>query len=177
MYFQSKHEYFKTGHIQSLILFVTIFHGIIQKASGQEAELIAESLVKAGFENTRCIITDFKCFVSIENHTFRWDVKAVSKALDLIASSLEYSSEINLVILDNALPQILVRVESTDWRSFSLGYMDAKEISGKLILTCCTAEAAQKLSEAALSNRSAGKFDLVIYPQLYFREYLDHQVL
>jgi len=168
MNFQAKYEYFRTGRIQSLILLVTIFQGFFQRASGQAAEFIAASLAKAGFENNRCILTDDKCYVSIENHTFRWDIKAISKALEIISATVDTSLEINLLILDIKIPQILVRVKSADWRNYLLGLMDSNELSGKLILTCCTQEAASKLSGVDVSNSGAGKFDLLIYPQIFF---------
>jgi hypothetical protein len=168
MNFHAKHEYFRTGQIQSLILLATILQGFFQRASGQASELIAASLVKAGFENTRCIIADDKCYVSIENHTFRWDIKAIFNALEIISTTADTSLEINLLILDSKIPQILIRVESDDWRNYLLGLIDSNELSGKLILSCCTQEAASKLSGAEVSNPGSGKFDLIIYPQIFF---------
>jgi hypothetical protein len=175
MNFQAKNEYFRTRHIQSLILLATILQGSIQRASGQASELVATSLVKAGFENIRCIINDDKCYVSIENHTFRWDIKSIYKALEIISKTVDTSLEINLLILDNNIPQILVRVESDDWRSYLLGLMDSGELSGKLILTCSTQEVSTKLSEADVLNPGAGKFDLIIYPQIFFENTLTYK--
>jgi hypothetical protein len=161
-------DYIRTGQIHSLILLVTILNGLFQRASGQGAEDITTSLVKSGFENTRCILSGDKCYVSIENHTFRWDVRAISEALDIISSGLDTSVQINLLILYNAIPQILVRVEKSDWQDFAFGSINAEVLSEKLSVTSCTGEAYSKLKKTEVLNTSTRKFELVIHPQFYF---------
>ncbi len=144
----------------------------MQRASGQNSGKIVSDLVKSGFENTRYILDGDKCFVSIENHKYRWDIMAVSKALDIIASGLVESVEINLLVLENDIPQKLIIVRREDWKDFSLGNTDPRSFGEKINITHRTRIAAAKLNKAGVLNRSRNKFDLVIYPQFYFENTL-----
>lgn len=169
---RARNGFMKLSDIRKYLLIMTILQGIVQRGSGQVADKIISDLVKSGFENTRCIIEDDRCYVSIENHTFRWDVLAISGALDIIASGLNGSLEINLLILDNAMPQKLICVSRDEWRKFSTGSIDSSGISDRISVTFRTREVYSRLKHAEVFNRGSGKFDLVIYPQFYFENTL-----
>jgi len=99
---------------------LAMLQSMVHRIPGQTPEKITSDLVRSGFENIRCIVGDQKFCVSLENHTYRWDVLAISKALDLIASGLDEPLEINLLLLENEVPRKLVSVNLYDWKNFTL---------------------------------------------------------
>jgi hypothetical protein len=164
-----KHNYFKMPGIGRCILIMAVLQFIVNRVSGQTSGKIIEDLTGSGFEDTRCVITEENCYVSIENHTYRWDVMAISRALDIIASDIDGSLEINLLILDNDMPQKVICVNKTDWKDISTGLIDTGQSSDKISITYHTGKALNNLRKAEVFNRGTRrKFDLVIYPQFYF---------
>lgn len=161
--------------IRRYLLLLAMLQGVVNRIPGQTPEKIAADLVRSGFENIRCIIGDQKCYVSLENHTYRWDILAISKALDLIASGLSEPLEINLLLLENDIPRKLVSVGVNDWKNFTLGYTDPADSEGGISVTHRTDSIAKILKKTEVLNRSGNKFDLVIYPQFYFENTLKYK--
>ncbi len=163
----------KLTDIKRYIIMIVVLQGAAQKAPGQTPAKIIEDLTGSGFENVRCLIRDDKCYVSIENQTFRWDIPAISTALDIIASDLAGSPEINMLVLENDIPQKLISTMSNDWRNFSTGMDHNGQLKNKISITNKTGDVTSLLKKAEVFNRAAGrKFELVIYPQLYFENTL-----
>jgi hypothetical protein len=169
---REKHAFIKLPGITRYLLILAMLQGIFQRISSQTADKIIDDLDQSGFENLRCIITEDTCYVSIENYTYRWDVMAISQALDIIASDLDGAFEINLLLLDNTVPQKLINVSTSDWKDFSSEIMDAERFTDKISIAYRTGGASAKLRGAEVINPGIRKFDLVIYPQLYFENTL-----
>jgi hypothetical protein len=134
-------KYISTGVTQTLLkhpgirgylLMLAMLQGVVHRIPGQTPEKITADLVRSGFENVRCIIGDEKCYLSLENNIYRWDIMAIYKALDIIASDLDKSVEINLLVLENGVPQKLISVNMNDWKNFTLGYMDPVEFKERI---------------------------------------------
>lgn len=161
--------------LRGYLLMLAMLQGVVHRIPGQTPEKITADLVRSGFENIRCIVGDQKCCVSLENHTYRWDILAISKALDIVASGLDKPLEINLLLLENDVPRKMVSVSVNDWKNFTLGYTDPADSEGRITVTHRTDSVAQILKKIKALNRSRNKFDLVIYPQFYFENTLKYK--
>jgi len=177
-------KYISTGVTQTLLkhpgirgylLMLAMLQGVVHRIPGQTPEKITADLVRSGFENVRCIIGDEKCYLSLENNIYRWDIMAIYKALDIIASDLDKSVEINLLVLENGVPQKLISVNMNDWKNFTLGYMDPVEFKERISVSHKTSGISGILKKVKALNRSVNKFDLVIYPQFYFENTLTYK--
>lgn len=161
--------------IRGYLLMLAMLQGVVHRTPGQSPEKITSDLVIAGFENIRCFVGGETCFISMENHTYRWDIMAISKALDIIASDLDRSMEINLLILENDVARKLVSVNLNDWKNFTLGQADTGDFEGMIRVIHKTDSTAKLLKKIKALNRSVNKFDLVIYPQFYFENTLKYK--
>lgn len=154
--------------IKYFLIFAVLFQAMSDKTAAQGPDKITEKLVKSGFENVRCLIIGNKCYASIENHTYRWDIKAISDALDIIAENISGPVEINLIILENGVPKKLVKAGSSVRQGFATGNPGSGFSIDSVSVSHKTTEVLSQLKNTSLTNSSAGKTDLVIYPQLYF---------
>lgn len=170
-----KQTLLKHPGIRGYLLMLAMLQGVAHRIPGQTPEKITADLVRSGFENIRCIVVNQKYCISLENHTYRWDILAISKALDIIASGLDEPLEINLLLLENDVPRKLVSVNLNDWKNFTLGYTAPADIEGRISVTHRTDSIARILKKTEAVNRSRNKFDLVIYPQFYFENTLEYK--
>lgn len=138
-------------------------------ASAEQMPALTEKLREAGFENIRTWIQQDVCYVSIENKRYRSDARALGEALNTIIETLHDSLTINLVLLDKGQPQLLVSVNSEIWRAFSMDQISKTELSEQLSVTRAFDEAWAKIRPIKADNRSAGKTDLVIYPDFAYQ--------
>ena len=158
----------RLGRKYNYILLIFILNGNFLKVVCQPLNKIRKALNESGFENTRAVITEGNCFVSIENHTYRWDVMAFAKGLELLSVNTEYSVNISLVVLENGIPQELIIVNRTDWKQFALGLIQEQGFAGKIQVSNKTESVWKLIRKSKLNKPSTFKFDFVIYPQLFF---------
>lgn len=164
----SGHNLTEAAGIKSGLVLWALFLMVTVKLSGQTCNRIMEELTRAGFENVKCVLREDQCYVSLENNTYRWDAMAVSEALDLIGSEINGQAEINLIILDNGIPQKLVRADYHGMAESDTGMIDPLTFTGRISVSHKTGDAFSELKDLDYANPSVGKIDIRIYPQFYF---------
>lgn len=147
----------------SLILFCLLpLKGICQTG-----EATVDALVKMGFENVGWTEdTEERVFV-IQNSAYRLEGVGIGKAVDLIQKmGLPENKPCRLIVLDNNVPQIslyyqpmkgdsIAEVSRADWSvSYDLG------------------EGWKQARRIKKQNSSLFKVDIVVYPELLFRNYI-----
>ena len=155
------------GIKSGLVLWV-LFLTVTVKLSGQTGNRIMERLTQAGYENVKIVIDENQCYVSLENHVYRWDAMAVSEALDLIENEIDGQTEINLILMENGMPQKLIRANNSGIAESDTGMIDPFYSTGRISVTHKTGNAFSKLKDLDYANPSAGKIDIILYPQFYF---------
>lgn len=149
------------------IFFISLFL-LPCKGFSQVENTTVDSLVKAGFENVCYTDTDNERIYVIQNSTYKLQGVGIGKALDIIASSgMPVNKQCRVIVLDNNVPQIsllcskkFIVNDSTvalrsDWDvSYDLGsgWKHVKNMTKK--------------------NSSLYKVDIVVYPELLFRNYI-----
>jgi hypothetical protein len=139
---------------------------------GQSVEKIQSGLAEAGFENVRVVAGDQKYTISVENHVYRWDVRAITEALRSISANLEQPGQLELILMENQVPQYLISVNSGDWKKFQAGEISGEELSSKLLVTRQTDDAWKTLKPVKASYANRSKVDLYLYPQFSFENRL-----
>jgi hypothetical protein len=146
--------------------------GNLNPAHTQTIDKIRKELIHSGFENLRIVQTEGKLTICIENMSYRWQVFAISESLDLITSSLSEPIDLEIILLDKGIPKLLVQINSDDWKTFRNGNMAADQLTSKLLITSKIEDTWNQIKHDKAENKSAGKFDFIVYPQFAFRNTL-----
>lgn len=139
---------------------------------GQSVEKIKSGLIESGFEDVRVVAGDKKYTVSIENHVYRWDVRAITEAINQIADQLEQTEQVELVLLENQVPQYLISFKSGDWKKFQAGEITKENLSSEFRVSRQVDEAWNVLKPVKAIYANKSKVDLLIYPQFSFENTL-----
>ncbi len=138
---------------------------------GQTGQETVDALVRMGFENVGWTEDDDERVYILQNTTYRLQGVGISKAVDVIQDmGLPENKKCRIVVLNNNIPQIslsyhpligdtLLRVKRDDWNvSYELGntWKEAKKVK--------------------LKNRSLFKIDVLVYPQLAFKNLVITQI-
>ncbi len=137
----------------------------------QSGELAVDSLVKLGFENVSWTESENERIYVMENIAYRLNGIGIGKAVDVVQTlGLPEQKSCRLIFLDNNVPQISLcykpilgdsvpEANRSDWKvSYDLGADGMKAIKGKK------------------KNSSLFKVDVVIYPELSFKNLILTQV-
>ena len=154
------------------ILLVALLVGNLNQAFAQSIEKIRQELFQSGFENLRLIRTEGKLNLCLENISYRWQVLAIAESLDKITSSLSEPDNLEVIILEKGIPKLLIRVSAEDWRSFRNGNLPDQDFSSRLSVSSSLGDTWEKIKLIEAENRSAGKFDIIVYPQFAFKNTL-----
>ena len=132
----------------------------------ERIESLSDKLCIIGFENVKVLSVENQLLVCLENNVFRWDVDAISIALDTIAANTSQKKELNLYILDRAIPQVHLSVSSDDWKAYRKGELPKLSMEKALRIEY-KIDSKYKLFEKELPwNPNVNRIDFVIYPQL-----------
>ncbi len=144
-------------------LILSIPGGYAQDKSG----LLEEKLVSTGFENIRVTNIDSNYYISFENNIYRWNVRALSTALDTIAAYSPHNASIELVQLSFDIPQIITQVDAISWIRFRSDTIKNNTIDTSLSVSYKTKSSWTLLKKQKPEKRNIARFDLVFYPQFY----------
>lgn len=137
----------------------------------QTGESTVNVLVEMGFENVGWTEDDNERVYVLQNSAYRLQGVGISKAVDVIQKiGLPEQKKCRIIVLDNNIPQIslyyhpvkgdtVTQVERNDWKvTYELG------------------EAWREARKIKVKNSSLFKVDVLVYPQLAFRNLLLTQI-
>ena len=152
--------------IKWIILILYVF--CINTGYSQTLENISLNLEKLGFESVRIVKSEGIYYVSLENNVYRWDALAISEAMNLIAYSVNDSSEFQLILTEKDVPFCLFTVNSNTWKDYKNGSLSQEQVSEVIMFSWEVEESWNKLKDSQPKNSSRGKIDLVLYPQFAY---------
>lgn len=152
-----------------VVLLVGCLHPL--KGWSQTGEIVVDALVKMGFENVGYTDTEVERVFVLQNEAYRLNGVGIAKAVDVIQQmGLPEGKPCRIVVLDNNVPQIslyyhpvkgdsIVKTERADWNvSYDLG------------------DSWQEVRKVKRKNSSLFKVDILVYPQLSFKNLIVTQV-
>ena len=144
---------------------------IAGKIFSQVEANVVDSLVQMGFENVGCSEDDRERVYVLQNSAYRLQGVGIGKAVDVIQRmGMPEAKPCRIIVLNNNVPQIslyykptevdsLQSVEEKDWK---VSY----DLDG----------AWDQVRKIKLKNSSLFKVDLVVYPQLAFKNLIINQI-
>lgn len=147
--------------------FLFILLSVNPAISQTTAEIVENKLINTGFENIRVNAEHEKYTISFENNIYRWNVRALSTALDTISKYVSEDASLSIVQLSLDIPQIVTEVDATEWLKFRKGDLEKQNLDSTLKVSYKTSGIWNQLKHNKPLNRNTVKFDFVFYPQLY----------
>lgn len=128
---------------------------------------IAESLKELGIENIRTANVNDETIIAFEDNVYRGTYRGIGKVISTALNGIAKDRELQLVVLDNNIPQLCITLPINLVNGFKEGKISITEIYRQMGMSCDTEEAMKKLKKShKVINSSAGKVDLVIYPEV-----------
>lgn len=126
-------------------------------------------LRQMGMENIREVADPEGVYLCWEDPVYRGPVRGLAEILRTLAVQEDLVQDTHLVILENGLPQILVKVSAADWADYREERISWADFVNRLLLTYETDDVMRRFSGTKTEHRSAGRIDFVVYPQLQLR--------
>lgn len=126
-------------------------------------------LRQMGMENIREAADPEGVYLCWEDPVYRGPVRGLAEILRTLAVQEDLVQDTHLVILENGLPQILVKVSAADWADYREERISWADFVNRLLLTYETDDVMRRFSGTKTEHRSAGRIDFVVYPQLQLR--------
>jgi hypothetical protein len=149
-----------------------LISGYFCHGQSNPGDRIKRGLVENGLENVRVTWLEYCYIITFENQVYRNDVDAIRTSLDVIAANLESPSKVRLILVEKGVPRLTVTTSSKDWKEFRLGGLTAPEMDTLISVSEDTRDAWNIVKQEKPANRTAGKTDLVFYPQFSFENTL-----
>lgn len=132
----------------TFVLFLQSFYtGFAQLAS-----VFEETLTKAGLENVSCLETDSVYIITVENNIWKLKGAGVRNIVSLLPVS---NKPVRVIVLNNAVPGLLLSSPDKDMKNWLVSYQ--------------TDSWWTKVKHGSYKNSSLFKLDVVLYPEIYFR--------
>lgn len=138
----------------------------------QTGELVTDVLVEMGFENVRWTEDETERVYVLQNSIYRLQGVGIGKAVDVIQRwGIPHGKSCRVIVLDNGVPQI------------SLCYRRTAEVDTLSVVRRQVWDASyelggawKKVKRAKTKNSSLFKVDVLVYPQLSFRNLILTQI-
>lgn len=130
---------------------------------------VAEKLTGLGMENVRVVSAAEKTYAAFENTVFRSTYRGIGEgiraALDAIGRG-----DLELVVLDNQVPQLHISIGDSLISAYHAGAIGLADIYRQMRISTDSRLAMEQLKGGGQTeNKSAGKVDIVVYPELFLQ--------
>ena len=148
-----------------LLLFISLCFSPL-RVEAIPASDVSEGLVKLGMEDVRVGEEGGILRVAYEDNVYRGTYRGLAAVVRMLSADSSVNSAVHIVVLENRIPQISVRLPEEAIVSYREGISGWKELVGSLRISYATDEDMKMLGRVKAENRSAGKVDFVLYPQV-----------
>lgn len=146
-----------------------------QAVKAQIGGLAVQELLRQGFENVSCTEDSTERVYVIQNSAYRLTSIASAKAVDIVQKlGMPDDKDCRIVVLDNNVPQFSIIYKRSEVES--AGDLSAFGSRAGWNTTYELGDSWRQARKARKSNSSLYKVDIVVYPQLMFRNYVLNRV-
>lgn len=138
----------------------------VQVEAEEVASAITNRLVKLGLENVQANETGEILRIAYDDNVYRGTYRGLAVVIATLVNDPEVQGAIHLVVLENRIPQIalhLPKAALTDYRRQKITW---QQLIARTHISYDTEADMQQLVGTKPANCSAGKIDLVLYPQI-----------
>lgn len=124
-----------------------------------------------GFENLSSGTAKTYDWFTFEDRVHRNTYLGIADAVQLLVNDRSINRNVAFIVLDNNIPQVKVVVPYQLVSDYRKGLISLGDVYKSMSITYETDDYRQGGTQGEVSNRSAGKMDLVLYPQVMLANY------
>lgn len=137
----------------------------------QTEKSVVDTLIEMGFENVGCVEDGHERVYVLQNSANRLQGVGISRAMSVIQKmGLPENKSCRIVVLDNNVPQISLTYHPTRSDTLLRAVRDNWKVSYEL------GDTWKEIKNVKLKNRSLFKVDVLVYPQLAFKNLVITQI-
>ncbi len=170
MFFQIKSTY-RYWICVVFVFLSSIYNTSLWGQTYNSGEKTAEELVKEGFENVRWTENENERIYTIENNVYKAQGVGIAKAIDIIQQNgLPEGKQCKVIVTNLEVPQMTLTYKPTTDEPVDDKNRSGWETSYDL------GNSWNEVKKEKAKNSSRFKVDIVVYPQLYFKNYIITQI-
>lgn len=164
---------------KAVLLFVATMLGILpMEVQAQDGERTASTLADMGFENIRWTENSKERIYTIENNMYKVQSVGIAKAIEVIQESgLPEGKRCRVIVTSYNVPQVALTynpVTATD--SLAVAADTAKVTTADWNVSYGLEDSWKSVRKEKKRNSSLFKVDVLVYPQLYFKNVVITQI-
>lgn len=133
--------------------------------------VLTEELCFSGFENISVVNTGDKEWITFEDRVYRSNYDGLAEFLKLLLNSRMMEKDIELIILKNRIPELEIHITKDLLTDYYNGQISFNGLLKGIEISYDTDAYRKRMKAARYYNSSAGKIDLVFYPQIALANY------
>lgn len=130
------------------------------------SETISRELVRIGMENVAMTESEGHRYVTWEDPVYRGTYRGLFEALKVVLSDEGPAQTTSLLVQEEKIPRLDVLIRKEIIEGFRDGTLSLMEVMQELEISSNTDNSARYLRGIKRENRSTGKVDFVLYPQI-----------
>lgn len=127
---------------------------------------VEDGLVSLGMENVKVVAQADGVCIAYEDNVYRGTYRGLFDVIRTLLNDPDVEGDIRLVVLEDRIPQITVSLGREALVAYRQEEVSLAAVMKGLAISYDTDEVMKILKGAKAVNRSAGKVDLVLYPQV-----------
>lgn len=125
-----------------------------------------EDLLLLGMEDVKVVEQEDALYIAYEDHVYRGTYRGLFEVIRSLLKDTEVDAALHLVVLENRIPQISVSLAKEVIAAYRNDGLSLTGVMQSLVISYDTYEEMKILKGCKAASRSAGKVDLVLYPQI-----------
>ena len=126
---------------------------------------VEDRLVSLGMENVKVVAQADGVCIAYEDNVYRGTYRGLFDVIRTLLNDPDVEGDIRLVVLEDRIPQITVSLSREALVAYRQEEVSLAAVMKGLAISYDTDEVMKILKGAKAVNRSAGKVDLVLYPE------------
>ena len=156
-----------------ITIMATMMITIVAWGQAEGGERTTEELVSLGFENVRWTENDEERIYTIENNVYKAQGVGIAKAIDMIqAYGLPANKKCKVIVTHLDIPQLALTYQPTNINDTHENANNRRNWQTSYEL----GNSWKEVKKEKKKNSSQFKVDILVYPQLYFKNYIITQI-
>ena len=153
--------------MKRLLFFIGIYGWLMIAAV--EAQSVSSALCGLGMQNVAEQEDESCHYMAWEDTRYRGTYRGLYEVVKLLLSQPGAAKECRMVVEEERIPQMEVRLSKQLIEDYRAGQLPLEAVMHRLEISMDTDECMARLRGSRRENRSAGKVDVVLYPQIMLR--------
>jgi hypothetical protein len=152
-----------------LLLFLGCQRTVTAQSRVEVEDNVTAALVKLGMEDVAVKHEHGTWLVACSDNVYRSEGRGAVEVLRLLLEKEELQGNLHFILLEDRIEQVSFVLPKELINYYRQGIFSLRQTINAMDISCDTDEDVRRLKGVKRTNRSAGKVDIVVYPQVMLR--------